>query len=279
MIDIFQAIVLAIIQGITAWIPVSSKTQVILAGSAFFSLPFKECLAFALILHCGDFIAAIFKYRNEYIGAVVAAVTKPAELASFEKADEIKKEHLFLVISIVATAIVALPAYFIVRKVFTELSGEWLLAAVGVLLFVMAAITVIAKKAIEQNAKISISTALITGFAQGLAVIPGISRSGITQCSLLLQGIEPQKAVRLSFMMSAPMVAAAFVAFYFVEGFEGFSIEVIAVGIVIAAVASFVTMDVLTKIARKIPSHYFLASIGLLALVPLLIKLLVGAGD
>lgn len=278
MVGIIEAAVLGIIQGITAWIPVSSKTQVILAGAAFFSLPFKTALAYALLLHVGDFFAAVFRYREEYFGAAMAAL-KPKELVLFEKADEIGIEQKFLAISIIATAIVALPAYFLVRGIFAGLQGEWLLAAVGLLLLAMGTITFASKKAIAQNAKITLGTALITGFSQGLAVIPGISRSGITQCSLLLQGISPQKAVRLSFLMSAPMILTAFVAFYLIEGFKGFSMEAIAVGIAVAAIASYATMGALTKLAAKIPSHYFLVGIGLLALVPLGVRLIYGIAD
>jgi undecaprenyl-diphosphatase len=277
MLDLFQAVILGAIQGITAWIPVSSKTQVILAGAAFFSLTFQTCIAFALILHVGDLVAALFRYRKEYIGAAMAAL-KPKELAKFEKKSEEQQEYSFLVISIIATAVVALPAYILMKKFFVALDGEWLLAAVGILLLVMAAITLLSKKAVVKNAQLDLSTSVIAGFAQGLAVVPGISRSGITQCTLLLAGFEPQKAVRLSFLMSAPMVAAAFLAFYFVEGFSGFTIEVIAVGILVAAIASYFTMGILVQVARKIPSHYFLAAVGLLAMVPLAIKVVTGTG-
>lgn len=262
-----EAFVLAVVQGITAWIPVSSKTQVLLVGNAFFSISFQQSLAFALILHVGDLIAALYNYRKEYASAL-HSLTKPRKLVSFDD-----KESSFLVFSLIATAIVALPLYLMARDIFAYLRGEWLLAAIGLLLLVMALIEWISRKSKYGEKTVSVNTSIITGLAQGLAVIPGISRSGITQSALLLQKIAPEKAMRLSFLMSAPMIAAAFIAFYIVEGFSGFSIEIIALGIIVSALVSFVTMNFLTKIARRIPTPIFLAIIGVLAMVPLVISI------
>lgn len=267
-LGLVEAFVLAIVQGITAWIPVSSKTQVFLAGNAFFSLSFQTAIAFALILHIGDLIAALYRYRSEYSSAV-ASLAKPRRIFSFEN-----PESSFLILSIIATAVVALPAYLLVKKIFSNLRGEWLLGAVGVLLIVMAVITWISHSRKNREENVSLKSSLLTGFAQGLAVIPGISRSGITQSALLLQGFEPEKAMRLSFLMSAPMIAAAFLAFYVIEGFSGFGLDVILLGIAVSALVSFLTMDFLTKIAKRIPTPVFLAGMGLLALVPLGISLL-----
>lgn len=274
--DIFASIVLAVVQGITAWIPVSSKTQVLLVGNWFYGLSFTTALAFALILHLGDFLAAIVKYRTEYVNAL-GMLAHPKDITSEADSRPTVVEGRFLILSIIASAVVALPAYELTKKYFTSLSGEPLLFLVGLLLIGMAVITFISRDKGKAGAKVSIITALVTGAAQGLAVIPGISRSGITECSLLLQGVEQQEALRLSFLMSAPMILASFAAFYLLEGFAGFTLPVIIVGVLVSAVISYLTMDVLTALARKIPAYYFLAAIGLLAMVPMLIRLTLGA--
>jgi len=274
-LDLFQAIILAAVQGITAWIPVSSKTQVILAANALFATPFKTAVAFALLLHLGDLLAALWKYRVEYFGAIEKTLKQPLSLTKFSGVEK-EDEKNFLVISIIATAVLALPLYLLLRGAFSSLSGEPLLFAVGLLLIAMAAITFYTKKSVVQQAKISLKTSVLTGLAQALAVIPGISRSGTTQSALLLQGVPPWQAVRLSFLMSAPMIAAALSAFSIVEGFKDFPLQVIAAGIAVSAIFSLLTMNFIGKIAQKIPSHYFLAAIGLLAMVPMLLKLAFG---
>lgn len=273
MIDFFQGMVLALVQGITAWIPVSSKTQVLLVANGFFATPFETALAFALILHLGDLLAGLARYRREYADAL-ACLAHPMKLPKVESPNPAHSRSAFLGWSLAATVVVALPLYVLVRKAFANLPGQWLLAAVGVVLLVMAAFTAVAKRMQSGGAPLTRKNAILTGLAQGLAVIPGISRSGITQCALLLQGVEPEKAVDLSFLMAAPMIAAAFIGFFAVSSVGGFSWEVAAVGIMVAAIASYFTMDALSKLAHRIPAQVFLAAVGVLALVPLVLHYL-----
>ncbi len=268
--DLIQAIILAAIQGVSAWIPISSKTQVILAADALFHVPFATAVAFALALHVGDLIAALYKYRTEYTDAV-HEVLKPKKVTQFQ-ADQKSQTARFLILSVLASAAVGLPAYLLLRQAFAGLSGEPLLFAIGLLLIVMAAITWHSRKKTVTEKALDLKTTLLTGAAQGLAVIPGISRSGITQCTLLLQGVPQEKAMRLSFLMSAPMIFAAVIAFQLVEGFGGLDLGLVLVGIAVAAVASLLTMEAVTKIARNIPAWQFMAAVGLLALVPFVLK-------
>lgn len=269
--DFLQAIVLAAIQGISAWIPVSSKTQVILAADALFNIPFRTAVAFALALHIGDFLAAMYRYRVEYADALLQLL-QPENLGRF-KTEPHMQEARFLVLSVLASAAVGLPAYLLLRTFLTGVSGEPLLFFIGIFLIGMALLTWHSRRKPVAEKPLDLRTTLLTGAAQGLAVIPGISRSGVTQCTLLLQGVPQERAMRLSFLMSAPMIAAAVVAFHFVEGFGGLDPFLVLAGIAVSAVASLLTMDAITKIARKVPSWQFMAAIGLLALVPFVLKL------
>lgn len=273
--DYLAAAVLGAIQGVTAWIPVSSKTQVLLAGNAFFNLTFAQAIAFALVLHAGDLVAAAAKYWREYLDAL-KQLFRPNQLTDFnalQKDDVITAR--FLVVSLVCTAILALPLYLLVKRVFSSISGEPLLALVGVLLLGMAGILYFTRQ--KPANPITLKTAVISGFAQALAVVPGVSRSGITQSALLLQGVPAEKAVRLSFVMSLPMIALAIAAFYAVEGgFVGVTIATAIIGIIVSAVVSWFTMDALTALARRVKPWWFVAAIGVLAIVPLALKLAVG---
>ncbi|OIO26074.1 hypothetical protein AUJ14_02930 [Candidatus Micrarchaeota archaeon CG1_02_55_22] len=272
--DYVAAIVLGVIQGITAWIPVSSKTQVLLAGNAFFNLSFAQAIAFALILHVGDLLAAAVKYYREYVEALQEFFLRPKKLADYSGGEKTVNAR-FLVASLVASVIAALPVYLGVKKIFTSISGEPLLALVGLILLVMAGILYRARR--KPAAPLTLKTALLTGVAQALAVIPGISRSGITQSALLLQGVEPEKAIRLSFVMSLPLIVAAIIGFYLVEGgFAGWTAELALIGIIVSAIASWFTMDALTALARRVKPWWFVAAIGVLAMVPLALKLFLG---
>lgn len=275
--DIFSTLILSAIQGITAWIPVSSKTQVLIVANYFFGISFTTAIAFALILHLGDLFAAIVRYRNEYVDAVLLLKTPKKIIGSWK--NEAEKQSGFLIISLLATVIIALPLYLLTKKVFKTINGAPLLFAAGLLLITMAIITYFSSnKKHTQWKEIGIISSIVTGIAQGFAVIPGISRSGITQSTLLAQGIEPDKAMKFSFMMSAPMIFAAIVAFYFVSGFGGISLTLATIGIIVSALFSFFTMDTLTKLASRIKPYYFLAGIGLLSMVPFVILILFKIG-
>jgi len=270
--DYVAAIVLGAIQGVTAWVPVSSKTQVLLAGNAFFNLTFSQAIAFALVLHAGDLVAAAAKYRREYVDAAKQFL-RPKQLTDFNafETDDVITAR-FLVISLACTAILALPLYLAVKTAFTAISGEPLLALVGALLLGMAGILYFTRQ--KPANPVTLKTAILAGLCQALAVIPGISRSGITQSALLLQGVPADKAVRLSFVMSLPMIAAAIAAFYVVEGgFPGVTLEAAAIGIAVSAIVSWFTMDFLTALARRVKPWWFVAGIGVLAMVPLALKL------
>ncbi|MBI2445311.1 hypothetical protein HYV43_02890 [Candidatus Micrarchaeota archaeon] len=269
--DLFQSIILAAIQGTSAWIPISSKTQVILAADALFRIPFQTAVAFALALHVGDLLAALYKYQDEYADAFLQ-LFQPRNLARFQT-EERMQDARFLVLSVLASAAVGLPVYLLLRKIFTNVSGEPLLFFVGIFLIGMAALTWHSRRKTVVEKPLDLTTTLITGAAQGLAVLPGISRSGITQCTLLLQGVPQERAMRLSFLMSAPMIAASVVAFQLVEGFGGLDPALVLAGIAVSAIASLLTMDAITKIARKVPSWQFMAAIGALALVPFVLKI------
>ncbi len=275
--DIISTFVLSVVQGITAWIPISSKTQVLIVANYFFGISFATAIAFALILHIGDLLAAIVRYRQAYFDAIISLKNPNGIINNWNNQTE--KQSGFLVISLIATVIVALPLYLLTKKIFSKVNGAPLLFAAGLLLVVMAIITYFAnKKEHSQWKEIGIVSSIITGIAQGFAVIPGISRSGITQSALLAQGIEPDKAMKFSFMMSAPMIFAAIVAYYFVSGFAGISISFAILGIIISALFSFLTMDVLTKLASKVKPYYFLAAIGILSMIPFAISLFFKVG-
>ena len=277
MMDPFQALVLGIIQGITAWIPVSSKTQVILSGKVFFGLDFMTAVSFALLVHVGDLAATLVLFRKEIRGFFRI---RPAlsDLRSMEDADPERSLFWFVVISVIFSGLIGLPVYLLTRDTFSELPGTLFLAVVGTILIILGGIMGYSSKAAgtvtaaAPDKRISFSDTVLVGCAQGLAVMPGISRSGITESTLLLRGYSPKDAVRLSFFMSIPMIALSISTFFFLEGFGTLTITIAAVGITAAFLASFVTMNTMLILAEKVRFYFFNIGIGLLAILPFVIQ-------
>ena len=274
--DIFQAIILGIIQGITAWIPVSSKTQVLIFGTLLFGLSFNELLSFAIIVHIGDLIATLYLFRKELL-AMQSVRPSMSDLKNFTSLPENKKLAYFLVISFFFTAILALPLYLLVKNSFSELAGTTLLALIGLVMIVMGLIMYFSKAPTGTN-KLNLKTTIITGLAQGLSVLPGISRSGITESALLVQNIDQSRAVKLSFMMSIPTIVFAIAGFNVTDGFKLLSPTVIVIGIIASTITAYLTMSVMLELAKRIKFYWFSFGIGILAIIPLFVKLIFNIG-
>lgn len=277
MIESLQAIVLGLVQGIAAWVPISSKTQVILVANYFFNIDFLTAVSFALIVHIGDLIATLYLFRVELAG-FLRIKPRFSVLKKMDSADPEQSLFWFVVISVLFSGAIGLPLYLITKKHFSELPGTLFLALVGLTLILLGIVMWHSgrKNPCQEPSglkqKISLADSILTGCAQGLAVVPGISRSGITESTLLLRGYAPYQAVRLSFFMSIPMIILSISAFFFIEGFGLISIEAAALGIVAAFIASLVTMRTMLLAAEKVPFCFFNIGIGILAMVPLLFQ-------
>lgn len=182
---LWQYIFLGVIQGIFEWIPVSSEG--ITALASHFLIKNLNPVDFALFLHLGTLLAAIIYFRKDWWRIIRF---KDKELFSF------------LFISTVVSLLIGFPLYKMVKS---AIFGNGLLLVMGVGLLMTAYFhkkNIIWKKGVRYSA-------LLTGFLQGLAVIPGLSRSGATIFGLSLGKIEPGKILKISYLMSVPVVFAS----------------------------------------------------------------------
>ncbi len=178
-------IFLGIIQGIFEWIPISSEGITALA-SRFLTKGFNP-VDLALFLHLGTFFAVLIYFRKYW-----------REILTFKN----PKLLYFLIISTVVSLIIGYPVYKMIKSVVV---GNSLLIVMGFGLLLTAYFHK-AEKTFEIGFK---QLAIISGFLQGLAVIPGLSRSGSTIFSLSLAGLKPDKILKISYLMSAPVVLAS----------------------------------------------------------------------
>ena len=229
--DLFQAIVLGLLQGITEWLPISSQGQIVAAAVTFMGISLKEAGKYAILLHIGTLIAAVFYFRKE--------------LARFVS-ERNKKALRFVLIVLVGSAITGVPLYILFKNV--SISSH-ILIVIGVFLL---ASGLVQHKARKWKPKIGEKNGLLLGLAQGLSVLPGISRSGITASVLLLQDFEPEKAFRISFLISIPSILFGEMMF---AAYEGATILIdfnVVVAIAIAAITGYITIHILISIAKRI---------------------------
>ncbi|RMD67588.1 undecaprenyl-diphosphate phosphatase [Candidatus Pacearchaeota archaeon] len=193
---------LALLQGITEWLPISSSGHLALAEH-FIGL--NEGLAFTTAVHLGT-LMAVFVYFGEDI----------VELArAFLTANFKSKEGKLLVALVVAT-IPAGVVGVVFEKYFESVFSNLFLVSLGfgvsaLALFIAANKHKLATqaRANEQGFPPSLSKALFVGVAQAVAIFPGVSRSGITIASALLLGMKEKHALKFSFLMAVPVILGA----------------------------------------------------------------------
>jgi len=257
-----EHIIAGIIQGICEWLPVSSSGVVALVKKSFFNSPLsiEEMSRENLFLHFGTFLAAFFYLRAEVLLIFKNIIKYPS--AKTEDKNLIK----FLTISTMISGTLGL----VLLKMITflqmqlDLTGKFATGVIGILLLITASIELKSKKNGHKKLEnIKTSDSIILGIAQGFAVLPGLSRSGITIASLLLRKFDKTMAIKLSFLMSLPIVFAGNILLNFHE-FK-FSAKAL-VGLTASFLFGLLTMHILIKLSQKFNFGYFILFFGLLTL-------------
>jgi undecaprenyl-diphosphatase len=191
--DLLQSIILGLIQGITEWLPISSTGHLRLAEH-FFGLTVP--LLFDVTLHVGTLLVTLIYFRKD---------VKNVLLSLWHRDLHSEQGQLILpiIIGTIPTAIIALT---IGNDLDTYLSSL-LMLGVG---FIVGGIVLFASKfSAERKTTIGFPEALLIGVMQGIAIIPSISRSGLTIAVALLLGVDKKLAFKFSFLLSIPAVIGA----------------------------------------------------------------------
>ncbi|MBN2477880.1 undecaprenyl-diphosphate phosphatase [Candidatus Micrarchaeota archaeon] len=251
--DLFQAVVLGILQGITEWLPVSSSGHLALAQH-FMEL--EVPVSFDILLHIGTLGAVLIYYRNKIfeIGRAVLRM-------DFQSEDG--KLALFVLAGSVPTALIG----FAFKDFFKSMFSDVFL--VGVALILTGAV-LFSTRFFSGNKGLGWMSCLTVGAAQGIAVAPGISRSGWTISAGMMFGIEREKVADYSFILSIPALIGAMIF----EGgnivFSGMEWTIVFAGVLSSLVAGYLSIAFLLKIIKK--GHFYFFSyycwiIGLLAVL------------
>lgn len=195
-----QIIVLALIQGLTEFLPVSSSAHLIL-GSRVFGWP-DQGLVFDVATHLGTLVAVLIYFRHELFEMLRACVG-PAR-----SAEDLRHRNLavYLAVASIPALLIGFLAHDLVEHFLRDVRViAWTTIGFGLLLWLADAVGS-RRKELD---KISFSNAFFVGCAQTLALIPGVSRSGITITAGRFLGLKPDAAARFSFLLAIPIIAAA----------------------------------------------------------------------
>ena len=244
-------IFLGILQGIFEWIPVSSEGIVAIASQ--YLLKELHPIDVALFLHLGTLFAVLIYFRKDW-----------KEILCLRN----KKLFKFLVIATIISLAIGFPIYKSLKNI-TIGAGLLLVMGFGLLITGFLQKT---KKSFNFNLNL-FKIAAISGFLQGLSVIPGLSRSGSTIFGLSLTQENPSKILKLSYMMSAPVVLASSIYLFFKNP------VLITGGTFVSLIFSFLvgifTLHYLIKFSQKINFSKFAFIFGLLCLLGALFSFLI----
>ena len=217
---IYQAVILAIVQGVAEFIPVSSSGHLIIVRRllGWNELSPAHELSFDVALHFGTLLSVLFYFRRTWFQIVRAAfggkVVRFSESGANSTAeltkDEQKEERMLLWFLAVATIPGAIAGKLLEHSA-EDYFREHIFLIAGALIFV--ALLMWLGESVGKLEKpltgISLIDSLIIGIAQAFALIPGVSRSGATITAGLFQGLTREAAVRFSFLLSTPLIAGA----------------------------------------------------------------------
>ena len=198
--DLLQSIILGIIQGITEFLPISSSGHLILIPKIFgWNDP---GLSFTVALHWGTLFGIIGYFYKDWL-----KIFKNAFVHSGDSIGNNQDKILYFIL--IATIPGALAGYFLEGKAETIFRNPILvsvaLIAAGIILFVS---DTTGEKNRQINS-ITLKSAILIGIAQAIAIIPGVSRSGITIAAALFLGLSGKDAARFSFLLATPIILGA----------------------------------------------------------------------
>jgi len=252
-LDSIQTVLLGIIQGLTEFLPVSSSGHLVLFQNLF-GLKEPELL-FDICLHAGTLLAVLIVFFKE-ISQIIITLFKIPSMAKysggfrplFDLNTDVRMAVL-IVIGSIPTAALGL----LFREIADRLFGSTLI--VGLMLIITGFVLWLTRRIIVNGRplkKMTIKDALVIGFIQGMAIIPGISRSGSTIATALFLGVNREVAGRYSFLLSIPAIVGALILGFDDPGIgTSLSFGMIAAGTVASAVVGWAALKFLLSVVKK----------------------------
>jgi undecaprenyl-diphosphatase len=262
--DLFLAVIVGIVEGVTEFLPISSTGHMILSGEilGFHGPPGK---VFEIVVQPGAMLAVIWVYRQRFFDALKGIASEPRQ----------QRFVANVLAGFLPAAVIGLTVYKYVKELLNH-------PEVVAIAFIVGGILILAAERFRQPPRVhevddmKIRTALGIGFFQVLAMIPGMSRSGSTIIGALLLGVDRKPATEFSFFLAVPTIfaAAAWDLFKNRAALSGGDFEIIAIGFVVSFVSALIVVRWLVGFVSRHgfgPFAWYRIVAGVIALVLLLL--------
>lgn len=263
----YQAIILGALQGITEFLPVSSSGHLVL-GQKLFGVN-EPSLAFNIAMHLGTLLAIIVVFYAD-LKKIIFSLIECLKILIIKKEFKNNPEIKFISLIIIGSIPTAIIGLIIKKYAMSWFSSP---AVVGLMLIITGIILWLSKyfKQELDLKDFSDKKAFLIGISQGIAVIPGISRSGITVVLGLMLGIKRELAARFSFLLSIPAILGAAV----LEFFETETLlldQAVIYGTITAFIIGVLALFLLLKIVKQGKFYLFAPYCWLLGLITLFVS-------
>ncbi|MCE5215294.1 MAG: undecaprenyl-diphosphatase UppP [Methanobacterium sp.] len=271
--DILQAIIIGIVQGLTEFLPVSSSAHLVIVP---YLLGTESSLAFDTLLHIGTLVAVVVYFWKDLVNMIKSFLSSIMDLPRGQfikglKEDQFKKLAWLIIIGSIPAGL----AGVLLKDFFEGLFSNLMAVAIFLLItgFLLYYSEMVSRKVTQKTSlkEMSIKSSLLIGVAQACSIAPGISRSGATISTGLFLGLERELAARFSFLLSIPAILGAAL----VQAKDITSIFDLTTGAAIAGfIAAIITGYLAIKIVLKLISEknllifaYYCWVVGVLTLI------------
>ena len=253
LLDNINYLILAVVQGFTEFLPVSSSGHLILINALF---PIDAGLLFDIILHLATLFSVVIFYRRDIWALLTGALRESADCIKHKA----RPGNALAMVGylLTATAITGIIGITLEPLVNTYMRS---VVIVGSLLILNAAILWSSQKSGRFQltpGPMNLKIALIIGLVQGIAVLPGISRSGSTITAALLLGVKRDQCAKFSFLLSIPVILGAVILHLRdIANLQVQHLGIITLAACLAAVIGYICLVLLEKLLKNAKFHYF----------------------
>lgn len=262
--DPTTAVILGVLQGLFEWLPVSSEAVLTIVMTQFFDRPGFAAVNAAVWMHTGTMLAALLYFRAEFHSLLQDAYRAVTDRPAVERV----RLLWFVVAATAVTGAVGGAIYLAGLEAVASFPNLFM-ALTGVALVVTGLLRLYGGDAGRSMESVGTGDAVLTGGLQGMAILPGVSRSGSTTFALLYRGIPGEDAFRLSFILSVPAVLAANIGINLFSGFAVTPPLLLAAGTAFAV--SYAVIDVVLAVARRTAVAYLCFGLAAISFLPLLL--------
>ncbi len=255
-----EAIILGLVQGLSEFLPISSSGHLALLENLF-EIKEDSVIFFAVLLHIGTLVSIFIVYHEDIYALIkeLFLLFKDIFTGKGLKIEErpIRKLGIMIIVSSIPTAIMGLLFSDYIDRIFgslTVISICWIITGF-ILLF---------SEKLNNNKKeiegMKYRNAIFVGICQGLAIMPGISRSGSTIVGSLVTGLKREFAVEFAFLISIPAILGSAILEFpkaIKAGIEPSTIGPMIVGFLVAAISGYFAITTMIRIVSKHRMRYF----------------------